>query len=125
MSVRLSVSPYPWEEVDDIPKKKTCIGTPVWGIDGLWDGYFVAYGLGLDERGQMVVKDPSGLLGLAATSGTNLEDMNEEILDFCKDELDVAGLQYRTDAAKKLGAHIDELRDLGYEIPLVETPEEK
>jgi hypothetical protein len=51
--------------------------------------------------------------------------MNDSLLDFIKEDLEITGLQYRTDAAKCLGKHVDELRDLGYEIPLVETPEEE
>lgn len=122
MSIRLSVPPYPLESVDDLKDKDNpAVGLPVWGTDGLWDGTFVAYGVGKDEHDNLVVKDPTGLLGLAATSGTDLEDMNEELVDFCKDELDVSGLQYRSDADKKLGKHVDELRKLGYDIPLVET----
>jgi hypothetical protein len=71
------------------------------------------------------VSDASGLIGMAHTLGTNLEEMNDSLLDFIKEDLEITGLQYRTDAAKCLGKHVDELRDLGYEIPLVETPEEE
>ena len=125
MSVRLSVSPYPWERVEDIPNKKSCIGKPIWGNDGLWDGNFIGYGLGLDDEKNLVVKTATGLVGLAATSGTDLEEMNDEILDFVRSELEIPGLQYRTDADKVIGKDVDALRKLGYEIPLVTTPESK
>ena len=122
LSIRLSISPYPWETTDDIPMKKTCVDTPVWGIDGLWDGMFVAYGLGVSDSGVICVKDPNGLVGLAANSGIDLKSMNAEVIDFCKEDLEITGLQYRTDADTVLGKHIDELRELGFDVPLVKTP---
>lgn len=112
--VRLSVSPYPFEHLDDVDLKKTCIGTPVRGIDGLWKDHFVAYGIGLDERGETVMKDPWGLVGIATAVGGDLEEMNEEVLDFIKDDLNIPNLQYRTDADKVLSKDIEELRKVGY-----------
>jgi phosphoribosylamine--glycine ligase len=124
MSVRLSVSPYPFHSTDDMPVKHGCVDTPVWGADGLWQGLFYPYSIGIGDEGDLVMSDASGLVGMAHTLGTNLEEMNDSLLDFIKEDLEITGLQYRTDAAECLGKHVDELRDLGYEIPLVETPEE-
>lgn len=124
MSVRLSISPYPFDPPDDMNIKKTSVDTPIIGIDGLWEGFFYPYSIGIGASGELCATDSSGLIGIVKTSGVNLQEMNERILDFTKEDLEITGLQYRTDAAKCLGKHVDELRELGYEVPLIETPEE-
>lgn len=128
MSVRLSVPPYPWETIDDIDKKKTCVGTPVFGADGLWaeDGkHFIGYGLGLDKHDELQVVDPTGLVGLAGARGTNLDAMSKEILGFIKDDLQIPNLGYRHDFAQRISADLKALKKLGYDCsPIIEPSED-
>lgn len=117
LSTRLSVPPYPWEAIDGIPEKHRCVGTPVWGADSLWgdgDSHFIAYGLGLDDEQNLVVKDPLGMVGLAITDGLDMRQMSDEILTFIKKKLQVPGLQYRTDFGKVISKDLAELAKLGY-----------
>lgn len=121
-SVRLSVPPYPWEVEQEL--KVTPVGTPVYGIDGLWDRIFTAYGIGLADDpkrkgaflpGEVVIKDPGGMVGLAATHGSNgLEALADQAYAFVKDELQIPNLQYRGDW-KVLQDDLDALTKIGYE----------
>jgi hypothetical protein len=74
---------------------------------------FMAYGLGLGSDG-LEVLDPSGSVGLVCADGIDPEAMNQEILGFIEDELDVPDLQYRTDAGEVLDEHLSKIRSYGY-----------
>ena len=114
--VRLSHAPYPHEFVNlASDRKETAIGTPVRGNDGLWQGHFQAYGVGLDNEMELVVTDPLGLVGVMATTGTDVTTMFNEIRDEIE-KLEIPGLQFRTDAADKVNADIKALAKLGYEV---------
>lgn len=132
MSVRMTVSPYPWEPVEHIKNEKrasaTCVGVRVSGVDpkNLGELYgvdypFMAYGLGLDEDGHLIIVEPMGIVGLVCADGTNLIEMNEEILEFAEDELDVPDLQYRTDAGEALQEHVAKIASAGYDVGPIEV----
>jgi len=113
-SIRLSVPPYPCEEIkaDD---KESPIGTPVRGADGLWNGHFVGYQLMADRHG-LAVAAPEGIVGLSLAVGRKMSVLNERVVRFAKDEMRVPGLQFRTDGAAvikadaaKLGKVLDDL----------------
>jgi hypothetical protein len=116
-SIRLSIPPYPWENYDPkAPPKKSCVGTPVWGVDGLWDGSFVAYGLSMGDDG-LEVADPSGMVGLSASTGQSVDKIFERCVEYAKEELTVPGLQFRTDAAACVNKDLKAMKKLGYEVP--------
>lgn len=101
LSVRLSVPPYPSEEVqrDD---KASCVGVPIRGATGdLWSEGFVAYNVMQDDEG-LAVGAAEGIVGLAAAVGDSVDELSEEVLEFAKDALRVPGLQYRNDVAAAL-----------------------
>jgi phosphoribosylamine--glycine ligase len=127
MSVRISVPPYPWENLDEVPssrrkKASGAVGVSIGSIDPtdlqqLYAGggrNFMAYGVGLQPDGELVVVDPTGFVGLVCTDGFDPELMNEEILEYA-DELDIADAQYRTDAGKIFEDHLTAIKDLGFE----------
>lgn len=127
MSVRVCVPPYPWEQVHELPSEKRdkasgAIGVRVEKIDHedlsqLYAGkgnQFLAYGVGV-EGGNLIVTEPSGIVGIVCSDGTDCERMNEDILDFIEDELDVADLMHRTDMGEALSKHLGEVRAMGYE----------
>lgn len=129
MSVRVSIPPYPWEQLHELPSRKRArasgaVGVPVGGIDPtdraqLYAGsgeHFMAYGLGLRSDGQLICVDPTGIIGLVCADGVEPEEMNETIVDFIKDDLDIPDVQYRTDAGSVLDGHLQKIRDLGYEL---------
>jgi phosphoribosylamine-glycine ligase len=127
MSVRVCVPPYPWEQVHELPSEKRdkasgAIGVRVEKIDHedlsqLYAGkgnQFLAYGLGV-EGGNLIVTEPSGIVGIVCADGDDCVRMNEDILDFIEDEIDIADLMHRTDMGEALSKHLGEVRSLGYE----------
>ena len=115
-TVRLSVPPYPWEhgKKDD---KGGADGLIIRDHDGLWDGHFVAYCVRAGKReGTLEAAGPEGIIGLTAAVGSSLEEAHEDAMDFAKDTLRVAGLQYRTDGAKHIKEKAEELIDAGYDV---------
>ena len=68
-SVRLTVPPYPAENID-LEHKDSGRGVPLTGLDGLWSKHFIGYGVAYDEMGYHVA-DPSGLVGLSGAIGSD------------------------------------------------------
>lgn len=102
LSVRLSVPPYPSENVgrDD---KASCVGVQVAGdVGDLWSEGFIAYELQHDEENGLTMAAPEGIVGLSAARGFSLEDLGETTLEFAKKRLRVPGLQYRNDAVETI-----------------------
>jgi phosphoribosylamine-glycine ligase len=114
-SVRLSVPPYPFEHHKE--DKHSALGIPIEGADGLWEGHFIPYSVGLSDEGQLYVADRWGLVGLSLATGTKLSSLSKTVLDYCKDDLRVPGLAYRTDGASKVVEDAKRLRKQGFEIP--------
>lgn len=127
MSVRVSISPYPWEALHELPSHRRKKASGAVGVslgqlqsDDLKQLYggggerFMAYGVGVRPDGQLIVVDPTGIVGLVCADGFDTELMNEEILD-CLEELDIDDAQYRTDAGKVLDEHLESIKELGYE----------
>jgi phosphoribosylamine-glycine ligase len=114
-SVRLSVQPYPFEHYAD--NKKSAYGTPINGADGLWEGHFIPYSVGLSDQGQLYVADRWGLVGLSLATGTKLSVMHKAVMDYALEELQIPSLQARTDGAKCVIKDAKELKGLGYEVP--------
>ncbi len=113
-AVRLSVQPYPYEHLKD--DKNTAKGVRIGGADGLWDGHFIAYCVGLSDAGELYVADRWGLVGLSLATGTSLSKLHDEVMAYAKDELRVPSLQFRTDGAKCIVKDAKALKALGYEI---------
>lgn len=127
MSVRVSVQPYPWENLHELPshrRKKVsgAVGVSIGQLDPtdlkqLYGGggeRFMAYGCGLRADGQLIVVDPTGIVGLVCADGFDTELMNDEILEYIE-EIDIDDAQYRTDAGKVLDEHLEKIKDLGYD----------
>jgi phosphoribosylamine--glycine ligase len=127
MSVRVTVQPYPWENLHELPsprrkKASGAVGVSVGQLDGsdlrkLYGGggeHFMAYGCGLGSDGELVVVDTTGIVGLVCADGFDTELMNDEILEEIE-ELDIADAQYRTDAGQVLDEHLEKIKSLGYD----------
>lgn len=108
LSVRVSVAPAPVEG-NDLPWKADPV---LLGVDGLWDGNFVAYNV-CKKGPEYRICDPMGIAGLGLACGTNLHEMNDEVLDYL-DDLWAPNLQYRTDASDVLAKDVEEIRSAGY-----------
>lgn len=113
-SVRLSVPPYPWEYVDDLPEKKSCLDTPVRGTDGLWSKHFIGYGLRADPKLGLVVADRIGLVGLSSGTGATPHEAFESAYAFI-DNLRIPNLQYRPDAEACTEEDLKTIIKLGYD----------
>jgi phosphoribosylamine-glycine ligase len=111
-SFRLGIPPYPWEFAGK-DRKKTSNGAPVpINPDApLWQG-FIGYSL-RKSKGKIEIADEDGLVGLAAASGTSLEQMHNQAMRIAQ-KLDIQALSYRTDGAAVLGKDLAEVRRLGY-----------
>jgi hypothetical protein len=112
-ATRLSVSPYPWEHNEDA--KKTCEGTPIYGVDGLWENHFIGYSVALGEDG-FYVADRTGLVGLSLALGTSVKKAHDECMAYVKDTLEVPSLQYRRDGATCVEKDAKALEKLGFEV---------
>jgi len=115
-SVRVTVSPYPFEAVDDIPQKKTCVDTPIWGYDGIWANHFIGYGVKYDPVMGLTVADPTGLVGIVAATGLDPTLPFEECYNFIDKELRIPNMQYRTDAADSVEKDLKTIKSLRYEV---------
>lgn len=111
-SFRLVVPPYPWEHSEEMHGKRSCVDLPVpiKASASLYKG-FVGYSLKID-KGVLKVASPDGLLGLAATAGTNLEQMHKYCIQIAK-SLDVPALGYRTDGDRVLASDLKAVRQSG------------
>lgn len=116
-SIRVAVPPYPFEWVEQKSGKESCVGTPVIGMDGLWEGKFVAYGV-REVAGKPEVCDPSGLVGIVAERGTSVQAEHDACLAYLKDDLQIPNRQYRTDGAQKILEDAKRLAKLGFATPL-------
>lgn len=116
-SIRVSVPPYPFEWVETKHGKESCVGTPIIGMDGLWEGKFVAYGV-REVNGAPEVSDPSGLVGVVAARGYSLQTLDGSCQDYLKTTLQIPNRQYRTDGAQKILDDAKRLAKLGFATPL-------
>lgn len=114
-SVRLTVPPYPTEDIEP-GHKASPVGNPVRGTDGLWAGHFVAYQI-MAEGDGLAVASPEGIVGLSVAVGEKLSALGDETLAFAKDEMRVAGLQYRTDGAKVVADDAKKIRAVLTDVP--------
>ena len=80
--------------------------------------HFVAVGLSNGPHGYEVA-DPLGFVGMALVTGTNLDDMGEELMGFCE-SLRIRGLQYRTDVVDAVRKDLDKLGTTGWTVTEVE-----
>lgn len=111
MSTRLWVPPYPAKNVS--ATDSVAIGVPVLGADGLYERYFVAGGVRLDEQMRLVVADPYGIVGIAMAADTSFERGFEAIDDYLK-EMKIPQAGWRTDGAKALMKDVEELAKAGW-----------
>lgn len=113
--VRLSLSPYPWE--DNRHAKKTVEDAPLFGMQGAsWSHGLAGYHMAWDKEKGFYMPTPDGLLGVAVKSGTQLQDLHKEVMEFVKG-LEPKSMQYRTDGGKVLRADAQKLDALGYSVP--------
>ena len=112
LGVRLTVPPYPSE---DLPLEQSpAMGVAVRGIDGLWDKHFVAVGVANGPHGYEVA-DPFGFVGMALATGTDLDEMGDELMEFCEG-LRIRGLQYRTDAVDAVTKDLEKMAKTGWTV---------
>lgn len=114
-NTRLSVPPYPWEGCTQ--DKGSAKGVSIEGIDGLWDGDFWAYSVMMNDEGDLEVADRWGLVGLSQAFGRSLKECNAHAVQYAKKTLKAAGLSFRTDGDKAIGADAEALKKLGYDLP--------
>lgn len=116
-SVKLSVSPYPYEaHLKEMERDKTCIDIPIWGYDGLWAKHFIGYGLRFDSKMGLVTADPSGWVGLSSDVGTDPLSPFDGCYKFLDKVLKIPNLQYRTDARDRVEEDLDTIEGLGFDI---------
>lgn len=113
-SVRLSVPPYPSEDVEK-NEKASPDGKAIHGADGLWDGNFIAYEVRDDPEGEICVAGPEGIVGLSLAVGEKLSELHSEVMGFAGD-LRVAGLQWRTDGKHEIEEAAESLKEAGLEV---------
>ncbi|MDE2102823.1 MAG: hypothetical protein KGL39_36600 [Patescibacteria group bacterium] len=111
--IRVTLPPYPYEWVEEKSGKRTCVGTPVLGADGLWDGFFVGMGV-RETKSDLEVASPTGIVSIGVTAGTDLAKMDKAVNDYLKDELKVPNRQWRTDATPRIQEDQKRLAKLGY-----------
>lgn len=118
--VRVSVPPYPTEE---IPKdaEQSAEGTPVWGMDSLWEGDFAAYCLRKADKGTYEAADPSGLLGVGLATGTTLTALHRSVMGFLKRDLVAPAKQYRTDGVQAISDDAKKIAQNGIRLPAALT----
>jgi phosphoribosylamine--glycine ligase len=115
-SVRVSVSPYPFEHTGDLDRERHLpIGLPVRGADGYWSKRFIAYGLKDDPTRGICCADPTGILGLVSGAGDDV-DLFRGVYTWIEKNLHVQGLQYRPDAEKALSDDLRKIVSLGYDV---------
>jgi phosphoribosylamine---glycine ligase len=107
--LRVSVPPYPYE----FGEERTYDGAPIAGADGLWENYFVGYGV-REEGDDLVVAGDTGIVGVIVDAGTDVETMDKACLKYLKEELKVPNRQYRTDGAQTIQEDQKRLAKLGY-----------
>ena len=112
LGVRLSVPPYPSEELP--LEKSPAMGVAIRGIDGLWDKHFIAVGVANGPYGYEVA-DPFGFVGVAMTTGTDLDAMGAELMDFCG-KLRIRDLQYRTDVVDVITKDLEKMDRTGWTV---------
>jgi phosphoribosylamine-glycine ligase len=112
LSVRLTVPPYPND--DFTLEQSPAMGVSIRGIDGLWDKHFVAVGVALGPHGYEVA-DPYGFVGVALTTGDDLGEMGDELMDCCK-QLRIRGLQYRTDVVDVISTDLTKMDTTGWPV---------
>ena len=114
-SVRLSIPPYPYEHAhwtDDY----SCEGVPVNGVDGLWDGQFIAYQVREKQSGEgYEMASSEGIVGLALAVGDDIHALNDECVAYGKElHSKIPGLQLRTDGGMQVAEDAKNLQALGY-----------
>lgn len=126
VGVRVSVPPYPVEDksIRDAERGKLSRGVPVLeGIDGLWQGPFVASGLAQGPHG-LINEAESGYVGVAVSAGSSLKGCCDDLYAYLKDTLSIPNLSYRIDAEKIIEHDLDEMTALGWETTPVLEPDE-
>ena|SRR5271166_861691 len=113
-SVRLSLSPYPFEHIETIERKKLT-GHPIMGTDGTHADHFIAYGLKWLPEVGLCLGDPGGLVGLSSASGRDANAF-DACYNFIDQKLKIKNLQYRTDAKECVIADLRKISALGYSI---------
>ena len=114
-SVRLSIPPYPYEHAH-WTDEYSCEGVPVNGVDGLWDGSFIAYQVREKQHGEGYEMGSSeGIVGLALAVGDDIHALNDECVEYGKMlHTKIPGLQLRTDGAEQVAEDAKNLQALGY-----------
>jgi phosphoribosylamine-glycine ligase len=116
LSTRVSVPPYPVEGLDG-DCEQSSVGTPVWGIDSLWEDSFCAYALKQGKQGGYEVADPNGMVGIGIAVGDSLWKLQGQVIRFLRDELKAPGKQYRTDADSSIAKDAVRIRQAGFDLP--------
>lgn len=114
LSVRLSVQPYPTESLER-SSKASADGKPLCEIPQLWARNFMASDIRMDLEEGLVAASPDGMVGLSIAVGPSVQALQEEVVKAAKD-LDIAGLQYRTDPGKAVADDAKAIKKAGLEI---------
>lgn len=111
MSVRVTVPPYPAEHFE---RPSNFVGRAIRGEDGLWDKFFLAYGVAFTKERGLHVADPEGLAGMVATSAEGPEGYRA-CYRFLDERLRIRDVQCRRDAEAVVRKDLAAMTELGYE----------
>lgn len=116
-SVRVSAPPYPWDYVK-YSDKHNGIGRRIDGIDGIWDGRFIGYGVRYNEdQDRYETATTDGLAGLSLAVSRSLERAHARSMDYAKKYLKLKGKQFRTDGLERIREDVGRLRSSGVYLP--------
>ncbi len=117
-AVRLSVPPYPSEDVKRDEKASPHGKVRIGGTDGLWDKHFIAYCVRRNGDG-LEMASPEGIVGLSLAVGDDLEAMEDACVEYAGEMSNHCSvrLQYRTDGAERIAEDAERILDAGFEIP--------
>jgi phosphoribosylamine-glycine ligase len=113
-AITLGIPPYPWE-YGERNKKGSADGRAIRGADGVWDGHFIAYDVRAQGEG-LCVAGPEGIVGLSLAVGENVDDLNDECVEFAK-TLRPKSIMYRTDGGDDCQEAGAKLSEAGVEVP--------
>jgi phosphoribosylamine-glycine ligase len=111
MGVRVTVPPYPAE---DIEQEGKFVGPSIRGEDGLWGGHFLGYGVAYSAERGLYVSDPEGLAGIVMASGEDVEAFRN-VYRFIDEKLRLRNVQCRRDAEDVVRKDLRAVARLGYE----------
>lgn len=114
VGTRCAVPPYPVEGLEH-DCEQSAVGTPVRGIESLWEDDFCAYFLRMSEHGYEVAA-PDGLVGIGIDVSASLRKSHDRVMRFLGKDLKAPGLMYRTDCGAVVAKDAARIRAAGFPV---------